>query len=108
MDSIPQKQKFITTSIIVSLISILISVLINTQIAREYLRVDRKTQLLFGITELYRFSYQYYIAILGVIAFFLALLMIKRKPQRLQVTAALFLSLLAIIIVFARIWRLFV
>ena len=103
-----KKNTFIKISILLSIFSISISLFINYQIAKEYQSVDRKTQLLFGIKELYQFGYQYYMVVLGLISLVLALLSIKTVNQKSKLFTAILLSVIAITIVFIRIWRLFV
>ena len=102
------KQKFLQTSIVLSIISITITLLINIQIAKEYLRSDGKTRALFGIKELLQYGYQYYVLILGVCSLILAIMNLKGNIQTNKKAAVVLLSILAIIIVFVRIWRLFV
>ena len=103
-----KKRKYLETSISLSIVSIVITLFINYQIADEYLKSDGKTRALFGIKELYRFDYQYYVAILGIISLILAVLSIKNNDQRLKKIISVLLSILAITITFVRIWRLFV
>ena len=81
---------------------------INIQIAQAYLKSDGKTRAFFGIKELLQFGYQYYVVIPGIVSFIFAVLVIKGTNQRSKKVAALLLSLLAIAIVFARIWRVFI
>jgi hypothetical protein len=103
-----KKSKYLKTSIILSIISISISVFINIQIAREYSISDGKTRALFGIKELLKFGYQYYVCMLGVISLIIAILSIKGNNQRRGILPAITLSLFALTIVFVRLWRLFV
>ena len=103
-----KKSNYLRVSISLSLISILLSLLINISIANEYLRVDGKTRALFGIKELYQFGYQYYVVILGIVSLTIAILCIRGNSQRGKVLTAILLSLFALVVVFARIWRLFV
>ena len=102
------KRKYSNISILISTISIAITVFINFQIAERYLRAYGKTKALFGITELFQFGYQYYVAILGLISLVLAILSFRKEGKRKQVIVAALLSLISILIVFARIWRLYV
>jgi hypothetical protein len=98
-----KQNKFLTISIVISLLSIASTLVINYFIAKEYLRSDGKTKALFGIKELYQFGYQYYIVALGFIAMIFILPVIKcRHPLKWK---AIFLNVIAIIIVFVRIWR---
>jgi len=99
------KNKSIYISIIISIISIIITTAINIQIANEYLRVDGKTKALFGLKEIFQFSYQYYVCILGVAAMIFAL---KANNRTVSKTMTLLLSISTIVLVFVRFWRLLV
>lgn len=104
-----KKARFLTVSILLSLISIGISVYINIQIAKAYINTDGKGRALFGLILLLRFGYQYYVAILGLIALIMALVNIKvDTQQRTNLLWAILLSIFALTIVFADFWRLFV
>jgi hypothetical protein len=102
------KYRFRQISILLSIISIIATVWINEIIAIKYIRSDGKTKALFGINELLQFGYQYYIAILGIVSLVLAISSVNAKGTSFQKITTIFLSLLAIALVFARIWRLFV
>ena len=102
------KRNYLKISILLSIISIAITLFINNQIAKAYLKSQGKTKALFGLKELLQFGYQYYVAILGTIALILAIPGIKGNNRKSKKLAAVLLSLLAIIVVFVRIWRLFV
>ena len=78
------------------------TITINSKIANEYLRVNGKTKALFGLKEVFQFSYQYYVCLLGIVAIFFA---IKANYSRVTKTMALLLALSSIILVFARFWR---
>lgn len=95
-------------SMIISTISIIATVIINLQIAKEYSRVGRKTQVWFGITEALQFGYQYYIVVIGIVALLFSIISIKKKKEGPCPIIAVVISLLAIIVVFLKIWRLFV
>ena len=99
------KNKSIYISIIISIISIIITTIINIQIANEYLRVDGKTKALFGIKEIFQFSYQYYVCILGVAAIIFAV--ISKNKAGLK-TIIILLAISTIVFVFVRLWRLLV
>jgi hypothetical protein len=103
-----KKSAYFNTSIILSIISISLSVIINIQIARGYLKTDGKGRALFGIVEALTYGYQYYVCILGVISLIFAILSRKRNNQRFSIAPAILLSLFAVIVVFVRLWRLFV
>ncbi len=89
-------------SLSLSILSIIFTVFINIQIAKEYLRVDGKTKALFGIKELLQFSYQYYVAILGILALLLALF---SKETKKSIILSASLAILSVALVFLRIWR---
>jgi len=99
------KSKPLYISIILSVISVIITTAINIQIANEYLRVDGKTKALFGLKEILQFSYQYYVSIVGLTAMIFA---IKATSNPNSKIIALILSVSTIVLVFARVWRLFV
>ena len=107
MDS-PTKSKFLNISVILSLISICFTVFINYQIAAEYLRVHGKTRALFGIKELVQFGYQYYVAIIAAVSLIFVLIGFTGNDKRIKKSISLLLSLIAITIIFLRIWRLFI
>lgn len=102
------KNKLYFLSVLISSLSIAASIAINIEIAKEYLRVGRKTQILFSIKEQYEFSYQYSVVALGIIALVLSVMGLVKKIFKTQKYLPLFLSLFAIGIVFFRIWRLFI
>jgi uncharacterized membrane protein YidH (DUF202 family) len=99
------KGNYLNLSIIISIISILATTFINYQIAEEYLRVDGKTQALFGIKEMLQFGYQYYVIILGLSSLILAILSKREPHQKARQLIVFFLCLFAISIIFLRIWR---
>lgn len=93
-------------SILLSIISILVTTGINIAIANEYIHSSGKNRALFGLTELLTFGYQYYVVILAGAAFIVSLF-IKKLGSKQQFIALL-LSVMAISLVFLRIWRVFV
>lgn len=95
-------------SILLSVVSLSLTVFINIQIAKEYLRVDRKTRALFGIKEQFQFTYQYYVVIIGMAALVFALVSLRTAGKKTRNVVAIVLSAVAIALVFMRIWRLFV
>ncbi len=95
-------------SILLSLVSIAITVFINFRIAGTYLRVDGKTRALFGLTELLSFGYQYYVGLLGIISLIFAMAGRKGSSRSGKKFIDVLLSLFAIALVFARVWRLFI
>ena len=99
------KNKFINISIIISVVSIIITTAINIKIANDYLRVDGKTKALFGVKEVFQFSYQYYVSILGVAALIFAIIAnVKFSSKSINILFAVG----SIVLVFVRIWRIFI
>ena len=90
-----------------SIISIAITLFINHKIAETFLRADGKARAIF-LPELLVFGYQYYVVLLGIVALILAIIGVRKNTQTTKKTTAVLLSLLAIMIVFVRIWRLFI
>jgi hypothetical protein len=90
------------------LISIVITIFINYHIAKEYIRVDGKTQILFGIKELLQFDYQYWVAVAGFVALIFAIIGSVKSYSPSYKWATILLSLLSIAMVFVRIWRLLI
>lgn len=88
---------------VISILSIAATLFINYLIAQEYARSGGKTSALFGLKELYQFGYQYYVVALGGISMSLVWVTVKRRHP-CNFTAFL-LSIIAITIVFLRIWR---
>jgi hypothetical protein len=99
-----KKNQYFRISITLSIISILITILINFQIAKAYLSSDGKTKAFFGLSELLRFGYQYYVGIIGIVSLTFAIISLEKGKNLIGI----FLSLLAILFVFFRIWRLFI
>ncbi len=93
-------------SIVLSVITIAITAIINLRIAEVYLKASGKTQALFSMIEGLRFSYQYYVVGIGILAFIMAV--IGKSEKTYKKYFALFASLVAITIVFLRVWRIFI
>jgi hypothetical protein len=102
------QQKFYEISIALSFASMVVTIIINIQIAKQYLKSDGKTRGLFGINELLQFGYQYYLVLLGVASFVFALLGIGKSLQKRKILIAALLSLISIVTVFLRIWRIII
>jgi len=102
------KKAYSLISVILSGLCISIIIKINIDIAQRYLQSDGKTQALFGITETFEFYYQYYYLGLSLIALILAMIGTKRKENSLINRTAYIISLISLIIIFARVWRLMI
>ncbi len=103
-----KKYKLLDISTCLSIISIIVTLVINGKIANNYIHASGKTKALFGLQEMFLFGYQYYVAILGVLALLFVIFSINKPETKFKKLITLFLSLIAITIVFLRIWRLFV
>ena len=103
-----KKNKFSELSIILSIICIIAVIIVNFKIANQYFLSDGKTKALFGLIELTTFYYKYYFVILGILSLILGLLGIKKKELKLTYLIALSLSVLSIILVFIRLWKLMI
>lgn len=99
------KKKLLDVSLVLSVISLTLTLIVNIRIAKEYLRVDGKTQALFGIKEVLQFGYQYYVAVPALLSVVLAMIG-RGKGHKKYI--AIILGLTALLIVFLRMWRLFV
>lgn len=91
-------------AILLSLICTAIAFYTGWDMAKEYTTADGKTQALYGITHLYRFSY----STIGFAALFAALLSFKQKESRALSIVALILALLSLIATFGDLWKLWV
>lgn len=103
-----KKYRFSVLSIILSIVCIITVIVVNRKIVGQYLLSDGKTRALFGITEILEFSYQYYLIIPNLISLFLGLIAIRKKEKKLTIQIALSISILSIILIFSRIWRLMI
>jgi hypothetical protein len=99
---------FSLISVILSGLCIAIIIKINIDIAHRCFQSDGKTKALFGITETLVFYYQYYFVGLGLIALVLAIVGSKRKEQKIINGVAYIIGILALILIFARVWRLMI
>ncbi len=103
-----KKNKFSILSIILSITCVIAVIIVNLKIANQYLLSDEKTKALFGLKELTTFFYQYYFVILGIISLIFGLIGTKKKELKSLYIIALSLSVLSIIFVFIRLWRLMI
>ena len=95
----------IVSSIIISIATIISLILINFQIAQYYLRLDKKSQMLFGLLEYLNFGYKYYLSIGGLIAIILALSVLLSSRKKVLSILAFLIGVIALILVFVRLWR---
>lgn len=102
------KNKFSVLSIILSIACVIAVIIVNLKIANQYLLSDGKTKAMFGLIEITAFLYQYYFVALGIISLIFGLIAIKKKELKLLYQTALFLSILSIISVFIKLWKLMI
>ena len=91
-----------------SAISIICTLLINFKISRDYFESSGKDRAFFALHAVLDYIYQYYVALVGLIALVLAFLYRKNEAyttRRLTVGAV---ALFSVILVFLDLWRLFV
>jgi hypothetical protein len=96
--------KSFVTSLALSCLSLSLTIWINLSIASRYEQAVGKTRAVFGLTEL-TYGFQYWTSILGLAALIVGFRVRGNAILRL---ASILLSLVSIVLVFARIWRLFV
>jgi hypothetical protein len=96
-------KKWTRLSIILSCISILLTIAINIDIARMWWHTDGKGRALFGLVQI-QFAYEYYVLIVGVAALITGFTVRDRRGRLICCG----LAVLAICLVFAQIWRLFI
>ena len=102
-----KKNLYSIVSITISIICIIVIVKINYIIALVYKLADGKAQALFGIVEISYF-YKYYYLLLGFMSFSFALLANRKHEMKTLSQIAFGLSIISIIIIFVRLWKLMV
>ncbi len=101
------RKKIIYLIIFVSFICLILSIKVTINTYQDYVQSTGKTRALFGLSEL-KFSYRYYLVILSLIGFIISANYLRKKTNRLLVSIAMLISILAIITSFFRIWRIFI
>lgn len=101
------RKKIIYLIIFVSFICLIFSVKVNINTYQDYIQSTGKTRALFGLSEL-KFSYKYYFGIISLIGFIISANYLRKKENRLLVSIAMLISILAMIMSFFRIWRIFI
>lgn len=101
------RKKKIYFIIFVSFICLMFSVKMNINTYQDYIQSTGKTRALFRLSEL-KFSYKYYFGIISLIGFIVSTNYLRKKENRFLVSIAMLISILAMIISFFRIWRIFI
>jgi len=98
--------KFSSWSIIFSAISLIGNAFLNYKLYSLYIKASGKTQALFGMIELSHLHYKIYIFIAGLIALIFSLIALQKKETRSRLS--ILLSTISLLLVFVRIWHLFI
>ena len=101
------RKRIIYLIIFVSIICLIFSVKANINTYQAYIQSTGKTRALFGLSEL-KFSYRYYFGILAFMGFLISTYLLRKKENQLIISIAMFISILATIVSFFRIWRIFI
>jgi hypothetical protein len=90
---------------LISVISIIGIITLNYNLAKLYIAASPKSKALFGIQELSRLSYKIELFIAGLVAFILSVIAFRKNENKTICRFSLFVSLIAMILVFIRFWR---
>ncbi len=101
------RKKIIYLIIFVSFICLIFAVKVSINTYQDYIQSTGKTRALFGLSEL-KFIYRYYLGILSLIGFIISVNYLRKKENRILVSIAMLISILAMIVSFFRIWRIFI
>jgi len=100
--------KYSYVSITLSIICCISIIIINHDIAKSYLLTDGKGRVLFGLTELLIYYYQYYFVLLSLVAFVFAIIGSRKKECGNINRLSYLIGIVSLIFIFARIWRLMI
>ena len=101
------KKNFLKYSFWLSAISIGCTVIINFKISQDYLESVGKDRAFFAFQAAFSYVYQYYFAILGLVALIFILLSKQTNTRTNRKLQAAGLAVFSIILVFVKLWRLF-
>lgn len=96
--------KYSILSILISIACVVYLILLNYRLAQNYLQVDGKTRALYGIIELSWVVYKVYLIPFLILSAFFWNLAIRKKEARSFYVAAILVSVIAIALIFVRIW----
>jgi hypothetical protein len=97
--------RFSMISLVLSISTLLAIIWINWNIAEYYNSLGRKEQAWFGLTEALNYSYKYFFLAPALIALILALVGRKRKEVAGASVTAIVLSLITVISVLVKLWK---
>jgi hypothetical protein len=102
------KRNLLEYSLWLSIISIVATLIINFKISQDYFGSAGKDRAFFSLSAVINYLYQYYIAILGLVSLILVLFSKVEQNQLKKKFAIGFLAVFSIILVFVKVWVLFV
>jgi len=80
---------------------------VNIDIYKNYIQSTGKTRALFGLSEL-KFGYKNYFGILTFIGFLISTFLLRKNKNRLIISIAIFTSILATVVSFTSVWKMFI
>lgn len=102
------RKHFLKYSVLLSVISIATTLIINLKISQDYFESVGKDRAFFALRAALDYLYQYCIALFGLVALVLVFLVRKNLNLGRRLLFASGLAVFSIILVFLKIWRLFV
>ncbi len=81
---------------------------INQEIAEAYIAAGRKTQLYSLLLELPNFYYKYFLVLPALLSLWIATIAYRGKEVRLLAWLSLLLSILSLLAIFIRFWKVMV
>ena len=102
------KTKLLYLIIITSSISLILLIKIEYAIYIDYSNSNGKTQALFGLKELFQYSYKRYYGIIPLLGFISSTILIRKKETKTISTVASIISLIALSFSLLSVWRIFI
>jgi len=85
----------------------MLSIKININLYNDYIQSSGKTRALFGLFE-FKYMYRYYLGTFTLIEFFLSVYFLRKKENMVIAFIATIISIIAGILLFFSVWRLFI
>ena len=95
-------------SILISLLTLALIIWLNLDIAQTYNSTDGKGRALFGIFEITYINYKYLIGAIILIAFGTSIFAVIKKDNSVFVYISFFLVIISSVLIFSRLWKIFV
>lgn len=102
------KEKILKVVFLLSSISLLVLIIIQFIIYIDYQNSTGKNRAYFGLTELFKYSYRYYLGIIPLIGLIISILFSINKLLRKASLIAGVISLIALLFSVLSIWRVFI